>query len=262
MRESEKNNSPLSLQSLCRYEFQRSITTISPTITSITPTPYFPRVFSFTPDVINHLLLVTKLKLLYSVARIYIEDVDFDSFEKTDLEKFLRIVKYSIKFTNVKSIEKILSASDGLIPFGKESSCRHMSSSSKLMLCYSHFSQEHYGKDWTDCTCRSDDGIGIAFEGINFSSPAKVRLLINFLKNIRNASFSHSIKTEGNEKKNNDYLNCNFHFDIETLKSEISSLKNTKCKKITFFTRYICGNENKHISPVIVKDLATIIDWK
>ena len=178
--------------------------------------------------------------------------MDFDSFEKSDLEKLLRIVNHHIKLSNVKTIEKFLSTTHE----NKKTVC---SFSSKYRFCPS-FSFQQFGEDWSKCTCPR--GFGVTFDEINFSSPVKVRLLINFLKNTNNVSFFQQIIKKEWDEEEKDYVincNCNFHIDIETLKAEIASLRNTKCKKIVFFTGCVCKNVS--ISRNIVKDLSTIINW-
>ena len=173
---------------------------------------------NFTPGIIQHLGHLVRLNLLFSIERVDIAGVDFDCFDKSDLENFVRIVKNMIVLRDVKSIEKFLSCE--LIPFGEEPPCRHHNREicSYCYDCYEHrsffcpsfkvskklmegkvrdfdcpnadrnfISQRHYGNDYTDCTCRSM-ALQIIFQGINFSSPPKVKALINFLKNVREAS--------------------------------------------------------------------------
>ena len=90
--------------------------------------------------------------------------MDLNWFEKTDLEKLIRLVIYKISLCNVKSIEKFLEVIDEvMIP------CPHHNN---YKGCY------HNNK----CAfkCRNRD---IYFRGTNLSATA-ISHLINFLKNV------------------------------------------------------------------------------
>ena len=243
------------MQSLCRREFHD--------LFSISPVKYNYKTTytrNFTPGIIQHLGHLVRLNLLFSIERVDIAGVDFDCFDKSDLENFVRIVKNMIVLRDVKSIEKFLSCE--LIPFGEEPPCRHHNREICSYGCYEHkdfdcpngdrnfISQRHYGNDYTDCTCRSR-ALQIIFQGINFSSPPKVKALINFLKNVREASI-HIGWNKRMEWENNRP----FHIDIdtETLKAEIGSLRNTTCKSINFISA--------SCMTTIIKELATITGWK
>ena len=245
--------SPFSLQSLCRLVLMPGFR-----ISSFAPRPFTSEAF----QLLGH---AAKLNCLKKVYLVNIDSLDFNSVEKADLENFLKIVKFNINVSRVKSIEKLFSAADGVVPFGEEEPCRHHHRQTctkcdrgqcRDFLCFCQpfwTPANHHGRDYSDCTCRKR-GLHMSFEGINFS-PAGVRGLVNFIKNVTQVQLgAYSVKFKWQH----------LHFDIETLKAEIGSLSNTTCKKIEFRGNWKttdCEEKASHVTPDIVKVLAENLGW-
>ena len=126
--------------------------------------------------------------------QVNIDRLDLKTVEQTDLESFLKVVKYHIYVFNVKSIEKLFSAAAGVVPFGEEELCPHHTrqictrcdrrrNKDFKCPCQPYWTpREHHGLDYSDCTCRRN-GLNMSFVGLTLS-PANTRAFIHLLRNV------------------------------------------------------------------------------
>ena len=218
----------------------------------------------FTSEAFHNLGHAAKLNCLKSVWSVNIDRLDFSSVSQTDLENFLSVVKYNINVTNVLSIEKLFSAAKGVVPFGEEETCVHhnrqICTKCSQGYCKDYYCpcqpfwtpKQHHGRDYSDCTCRKR-GLHMSFEGVDLT-PDATRGMINFLKNVSEVRIGPKY-----------YKSEHVHFDIETLKEVIGSLKQSSCKKIEFcgnWSNTFCDEGSRHVTPESVRVCADNLGWK
>ena len=222
----------------------------------------------FTREAFRHLGHAAKVNCLKSVAQVNIDRLDFSSVEQTDLENFLSVIKYNMNVTNVLSIEKLFSAAKGVVPFGEEETCVHHNRQI-CTKCSQNYCKDyccpcqpfwtptqHHGRDYSDCTCRKR-GLYISVEGVDLT-PDSTRGMINFLKNVSEVRFGPWFG-DGSCKSQH------VHFDIETFKEVIGSLKQSSCKTIEFCSNWkttFCDESHRHVTPESVKVCARNLGWK
>ena len=100
-------------------------------------------------------------------------------------------------------------------------------------------------------------GLYISFEGVDLT-PDSTRGMINFLKNVSEVRFGPWFG-DGSCKSQH------VHFDIETLKEVIGSLKQSSCKTIEFCGNWkttFCDENHRHVTPESVKVCARNLGWK
>ena len=218
----------------------------------------------FTSEAFHNLGHAAKLNCLKSVTLVNIDRLDFSSVSQTDLENFLSVVKYNINVTNVLSIEKLFSAAKGVVPFGEEETCVHhnrqICTKCSQGYCKDYYCpcqpfwtpKQHHGRDYSDCTCRKR-GLHMSFEGVDLT-PDATRGMINFLKNVSEVRIGPKY-----------YKSEHVHFDIETLKEVIGSLKQSSCKRIEFcgnWSNTFCDEGSRHVTPESVRVCADNLGWK
>ena len=277
-----ENNSPFSLQSLCRLSLMpgfrisdcpnRRFTRdamdhlgdaakLIAELEARAPRP-------FTREAFHQLGHAAKLNCLKSVTLVNIDRLDFSSVSQIDLENFLSVCKYNINVTNVLSVEKLFAAAKGVVPFGEEETCVHhnrlICTKCSRNYCKDYYCpcqpfwtpKQHHGRDYSDCTCRKR-GLHMSFEGIDLSQEG-TRGMINFLKNVSEVRIGPWI---GNGSIKSEHV----HFDIETLKEVIGSLRQSSCKKIEFCGNWrttFCDESSRHVTPESVKVCAENLGWK
>ena len=199
--------------------------------------------------------------------QVNIDRLDLKTVEQTDLESFLRVVKYNINVSNVKSVEKLFSAAAGVVPFEEEEPCPHHTRQictkcdrgySKDFYCPCQpfwTPREHHGRDYSDCTCRKR-GLHMSFEGLTLS-PANIRAFIHFLRNVTEVRVGPYID-------DGKYKWEHIHLDTQTLEEEIVALRNTSCMKIEFrgnWRNTYCDQKSLHVMPDTVKVCAEKLGW-
>ena len=93
----------------------------------------------------------------------------------------------------------------------------------------------------------------MSFEGVDLT-PDATRGMINFLKNVSEVRIGPKY-----------YKSEHVHFDIETLKEVIGSLKQSSCKKIEFcgnWSNTFCDEGSRHVTPENVRVCADNLGWK